>query len=288
MDLDELGPGASQLCLCGLGALPGLIGCQGPCVDQRHQLLVGQPSRQRCFPRAQIHIASHIDRPAAQADVGDWLGMYISSPDCTFGEHEWRPFVERQGFGHLAAAGRGRDVPVIVPTQFILDADLILLHLVAPNPIFEALAEQPKVMLSVAGDWVYIPSAWKAIDGEDPRLGIPTTYYGAVQLVGSARVDADPAAVAAVLRRQLAVLQPDLEVADPAESHGPKLKAIRAITVTVEEVRAKFKYGGNVDRAHRQAVIDHLLLRSGPGDRSAAAHAQRRGERSDAGREPLQ
>jgi transcriptional regulator len=203
--------------------------------------------------------------------------MYISAVDSTFGEEEWRPFVERQGFGHLVAAGRHRDVPVVVPTQFVLDADVVLLHLVAANPIFDALAEQPRVLLSVAGDWAFIPSGWKAIGCEDPRLGIPTTYYGAVQLVGSARVESEPAAVAEVLRRQLAVFQPDVDVADPADVHGPKLSAIRGITITIDEVRAKFKYGGNVDDAHRQAVIERLRERSGQGDVAAAAHAERRG-----------
>jgi transcriptional regulator len=203
--------------------------------------------------------------------------MYISAVDRSFGEEEWRPFVERQGFGHLVAAGRDRDLPVVVPTQFVLDADVVLLHLVAANPIFDALAEQPRVLLSVAGDWAFIPSAWKAIGGEDPRLGIPTTYYGAVQLVGSARVDSEPAAVAEVLRRQLAVFQPEVDVADPAEAHGPKLSAIRGITVTIDEVHAKFKYGGNVDHAHRQAVVERLCKRSGPGDLAAAGHAERRG-----------
>ena len=32
------------------------------------------------------------------------------------------------------------------------------------------------VVLSVAGDWAYIPPVWKAIADEDPRYGIPTTY----------------------------------------------------------------------------------------------------------------
>ena len=206
----------------------------------------------------------------------DCKRMYISAVDRSWGEQEWRPFVESQGFGHLAAAGRDRDIPVVVPTQFVLEGDLVLLHLVAANPIFDAVAEQPRVLLSVAGDWAFIPSAWKAIDGEDPRLGIPTTYYGAVQLIGSARVESEPAAVAEVLRRQLAVLQPDVDIADPADVHGAKLNAIRGISITIDEVRAKFKYGGNVDDEHRQAVIDRLRARSGPGDLAAAAHAERR------------
>ena len=132
--------------------------------------------------------------------------MYIAPADATLGEAEWRPFVEATGFGHLVAAGRDRDVPVVVPTQFLLEGDTVRLHLVRANPLFAALAENPRVVLSVAGDWAFIPSAWKAIGDEDPELGIPTTYYAAVQLTGTATVHDerhDPGSVAAVLRRQL-------------------------------------------------------------------------------------
>jgi transcriptional regulator len=202
--------------------------------------------------------------------------MYIATPDRSTSEEEWRGFVEAQGFGHLVAAGRGRDVPVVVPTQFVLDGDTVLLHLAAPNPIFAALDERPRVVLSVAGDWAFVPSAWKAIGEEDPLLGIPTTYYGAVQLIGTATVLTDPAAIAAVLRTQLGALQPSVPVADPETSHLAKLGAIRAITIAVDDVRAKFKYGGNVDSAHRQAVIERLRARAGPGDLAAAAHTARR------------
>jgi transcriptional regulator len=202
--------------------------------------------------------------------------MYIPPADRSIGEHEWRPFVETHAFGHLVASGVGRTVPVVVPTQFVLDGDSVLLHLAAPNPMFEALSEQPRVVLSVAGDWAYIPSAWKAIGDEDPALGIPTTYYAAVQLEGTATVDSEPAAVAAVVRAQLAALQPDMAVADPEIFHAAKLRAIRAITISVNSVRAKFKYGGNVDADHRHAVVRRLQDRSGPGDASAAAHALRR------------
>ena len=71
--------------------------------------------------------------------------MYIAKVDNGLGEEEWRDFVLSQGFGHLVAAGRGRDVPVVVPTQFILEGDEIL-HLVGRNPIFEAIEEQPRVL----------------------------------------------------------------------------------------------------------------------------------------------
>jgi len=202
--------------------------------------------------------------------------MYIAPVDAGVGEDEWRSFVTAQGFGHLAASGRGRDVPVIVPTQFVLEGDQVLLHLVARNPVFSAVAEQPRVVLSVAGDWAFIPSAWKAIDGEDPRLGIPTTYYAAVLLIGAAeRVD-DPGAIAEILRVQLAAIQPGVEVADPLEAHSDRLRTITGLRIGVEEVRAKFKYGGNVDAAHRLAVVQRLRERNRPGDAAAAAHTLRR------------
>jgi transcriptional regulator len=204
--------------------------------------------------------------------------MYIAPSDASFGEDEWRPFVESQGFGHLVASGRDRDVPVVVPTQFVLEEDRVFLHLAAPNPIFAALAEQPKVLLSVAGDWAFIPSSWRVAGDEDPAFGIPTTYYAAVQLIGTATVDREPAAVAAVLRRQLAVIQPRVEIADPELVHQAKLRVIRAITISVEEVRAKFKYGTGIDEAHSRAVIDRLRQRAGPGDLAAARHADRRNQ----------
>jgi transcriptional regulator len=150
---------------------------------------------------------------------------------------------------------------------------------VRANPVFGALAERPRVVLSVADDWAFIPSSWKAIDGEDPALGIPTTYYGAVQPVGTATVHDErrsPGSVAAILRRQLAAFQHGVVAADPGDAHAAKLFGILGIEIQVEQVTAKFKYGGNVDEAHRRAVADRRLRRSGPGDDAAAGHVVRR------------
>jgi transcriptional regulator len=202
--------------------------------------------------------------------------MYVPAVDATEGEHEWRAFVTAQGFGHFVAPGAGRELPVVVPTQFVLHGSELLLHVAAPNPVLDALAESPRALMSVAGDWAFVPSDWKALPGEDPALGIPTTYYGAVQLIGTATVLSAPAEVAAVLRRQLAALQPGVAVADPEQAHPSRLRAIRAVRLDIEDVRAKFKYGGNVDAEHRAAVVEHLRRRGRPGDMAAAAHAERR------------
>jgi transcriptional regulator len=206
--------------------------------------------------------------------------MFVAPVDASLDDEEWRAFVKAHPFGHLVAGGGSdRVVPVVVPTQFVLADQTVWLHLVRANPIFAALEENPGVVLSVAGDWAFIPSAWKAIDSEDPALGIPTTYYGAVQLQGTARVHDErtaPGAVAAILRRQLGVFQPDVDVADPAEAHAAKLLSILGIEIGVEQVRAKFKYGGNVDGAHRLAVVERLRIRGAADDDVAAEHALRR------------
>jgi transcriptional regulator len=165
-----------------------------------------------------------------------------------------------------------------VPTQYVLDGDTVLVHLLARNPVWDAIAENPTVLLAVSGDWAFVPSSWKAIGDEDPRLGIPTTYYASVQLTGAATSVDDPDEIAALLRTQLAALQPEEDVVDPAE-HGARLRVIRGLRMRIDDVRAKFKYAGNVDRAHREAALARLLDRDRPGDADAAAHLRRRIDR---------
>ena len=205
--------------------------------------------------------------------------MLVHPWDAPLDEAELWSFVRSQGFGHLIAPGR-RELPVVVPTQFIVDESTggrpeVLLHLARPNPVWEALAESSTVLLSVAGDWAYVPSAWKAVGEEDPALGIPTTYYAAAQIVADASVVDDDAQKLAILRTQLASYEPEVAHADPSV-HTRRLSGIRGLRLAVREVTGKFKYGGNVDVTHRQAIAERLEQRSGPGDAAARAHLLRR------------
>jgi transcriptional regulator len=206
--------------------------------------------------------------------------MLVHPWDAAFDDAEVAAFLRAQGFGHLVAPGR-RELPVVVPTQFLLDESAgdafpdVLLHLARPNPLWAAVAENSTMLLSVAGDWAYVPSAWKAIDDEDPALGIPTTYYAAAQLVCDAHVVDDEDGKLTILRRQLSAYEPEVAHADPAV-HTRRLAGIRGLRLHVREVTGKFKYGGNVDAAHRAAVAERLAQREGPGDAAARAHLSRR------------
>ena len=196
---------------------------------------------------------------------------------CIDRRHEWRAFVATHGFGDLVAGGRDETFPSSC-RRSSCSGDEVLLHLVRNNPIWSAIEENPNVLLCVAGDWAFIPSSWKVVGEEDPAYGIPTTYYAAVQIEGRASVMREPDEVAAVLRVQLGALQPEERVVDPSE-HGARLKAITGLRIEISGVRAKFKYGGNVDRAHRDAVAEHLAAREGPGDAAALRQLQRRIDR---------
>jgi transcriptional regulator len=200
--------------------------------------------------------------------------MLIRDVDCDEDPDRWRAFLVDQGFGHFVAGGAGRAIPVVVPTQYVVTEAEIVFHLIATNPIFEALEENPRAIMSVAGDWAFIPGAWKAIGDEDPARGIPTTYYAAVQVTGTCTIQSAPDEVAGVLATQLGLLDPHGVYVDPSE-HRARLGAIRGIRLTIEDVRAKYKYGGNVDVAHRNAVAEHLAERNGPGDAAALAHLRR-------------
>lgn len=197
--------------------------------------------------------------------------MLIHPWDTARDDAQWRAFAERTGFGHLVASGRGRELPVIVPTQFVFDGDDLLIHLARPNPVWRAIEENARVVLTVSGDWAYIPAAWKAIGDEDPALGIPTTYYASVQFVATAAIVDDPEQKLELLRHQLAALEPASGHADPAV-HRRRLNGIRGLRLAVDDVRAKFKFGGNVDAAHRRAAADLLHER---GDIAAEYHVRK-------------
>jgi transcriptional regulator len=205
--------------------------------------------------------------------------------DAPLDDDEWRGWLTRHDFGQLIAPGDGRDLPVVVPTHFLYDgATTVRLHLARPNPVWAALRERPRALLTVIDDYTYVPSDWQAAPGTPPELGIPTSYYATVQLSCDVEVLDDPVATAEVLRQQLAHFEPAGGYLPPDAAHEHyrrRLPAIRGLVLTVTGVRAKFKYGGNKEAEHRHELAEHLAERGGPADAAARDHLLRR---LDAGR----
>src|SRR5260370_8256920 len=114
--------------------------------------------------------------------------MYVPRADAPLSDVECWDFVRAEGFGHLVAPGVGRELPAVVPTQYVVEGRpgeatgiRVLVHLARRNPLWEAIAQRPLAVLAVAGDWAFVPGGGKAIGPEDPGAGIPTTYYAARQ-----------------------------------------------------------------------------------------------------------
>lgn len=206
--------------------------------------------------------------------------MLVHPWDAPLDDAEWREWLGRNDFGQIIAAGRGRDVPVVVPTHFRYDgATTVELHMARPNPVWAAIDENPTVLLTVVGDWTYVPSTWGAAPGTPPELGIATSYYATVQLTCAATVVDDPEELAALLRRQLGRFQPEggfAPVTADDEHYARRLPQIRGLRLDVTGVRGKFKYGGNKELDHRAVIAGRLAERGAPGDAAAREHLLRR------------
>lgn len=189
----------------------------------------------------------------------------------------WQAVLRSTDFGQLVTAGHVDGYPVVVPTHFVYDGDAtVLLHLARPNPVWRALEADPHVVLALTTDWTYVEAAWNADPGTDPDLGVPTSYYTAVQLLGVAEIVDDPDDKAALLARQLAHFEPPgstrVAPSTDIESDRRQLPGIRGIRLSIESVRAKQKYGGNKSPDQRKDIAGHLAERDGPGDAAARRH----------------
>jgi transcriptional regulator len=217
--------------------------------------------------------------------------MLIHPWDAAADEDEWRGWLAAHDFGQLAVNGLGGEPPFVQPTHFLHDPapgrfGEVLLHLARPNPLWPALAASPRVALSVVDDYAFVPGPWHAAEAGPAEHGTPTSFYAAVQLLGTAVVVDDPAEKAELLRRQLAHFQPEggtARVAVGEEPFGRMLSGIRGVRIEVAEVRAKFKYGANKAEPVRHRVSALLAERDAPGDRGALANQRRQLSRGGRG-----
>ncbi len=207
--------------------------------------------------------------------------MLVHPWDAPLDDAEWRDWLSAgHDFGELVAPGRDRDLPVVVPTHFVYDGErTVLLHLARPNPVWDALAERARALLTVVGDYVYVPAGWGAAPGTPPELGVPTSYYATVQLSCDVRVVDDPVEKLAILSAQLRHFEPGGAYLPPDPEHEHfrrRLPGIRGLVLTVTAVRGKFKYGGNKSLDHQEILAERLDDRAGPVDAAAREHLVRR------------
>ena len=133
-------------------------------------------------------------------------------------------------------------------------------------------------MLTVVGAYTYVTAELNTGPEDEPGYGVPTSYYAAVQIGGRAEIVDDPAELAALLNAQLSHFEPGRdgpEVA-PGNEYGKLLPAIRGVRFHFDEVRAKFKFGGNRKPEHARAIAEALAARGTDLDEEASAIQRRR------------
>jgi transcriptional regulator len=201
--------------------------------------------------------------------------MLVHPWDAPEHDDEWRELLNECDFGQLIApGGPDRDLPVVIPTPFTFDGErTVELHLAKPNPIWRALAERPRALLTVLTDYVYVPAAVNAEADVDPALAVPTSYYAAVQAEVDVDIIDDPVDKAAILARALSHFEPagSIRVTPSVDvaSDQMLLEGIRGARLTITNVIAKFKYGGNKTVQHRGEIAAALQVRNGPMDAAA-------------------
>ncbi|MEV8320815.1 FMN-binding negative transcriptional regulator [Streptomyces sp. NPDC059900] len=210
--------------------------------------------------------------------------MLIHPWDAPHSDAEWQQWLAAHDFGQLAVNGLPGEPPHVQPAHFAFEAGhgahgRVITHLARPNPLWPALEADPEVLLSVVDDYVYVPGPWQAPPDTPPEHGVPTSFYAAVQLRCTARIVDDPAEKAELLNRQVAHFQPDggsLPATPGEPPFGRMLSGIRALSLEVTDVRAKFKYANHKPPEIQDQIATALTNRSGPRDASAHAHQLRR------------
>ncbi|MFE8947858.1 FMN-binding negative transcriptional regulator [Streptomyces sp. NPDC007856] len=191
--------------------------------------------------------------------------MLVHPWDAALEDAEWQTWIaDGHDFGQLGVNGLPGNPPTVVPTHFTCYGNHLLVHLAKSNPVWQAIEHDPHVVLTVIGDYAFIPGPWRARPGTPPTDGVPTSYYAAVQFTCRAHVVDDPEAKADLLRRQLAHFQPGGDHAPVAVDQPPfgrMLSGIRGLRLEVTDVRAKFKYDDHKPVEHRTAVADRLTER---------------------------
>jgi transcriptional regulator len=159
----------------------------------------------------------------------------------------------------------------------------LLGHLARANPQWRALVPGEEAMAVFLGPEAYVTPRWYPSKAEHGRV-VPTWNYLAVHAWGRLRVETEPMALEALVRRlterhEAGADAPwQVEHAPPAFIAG-QLKGIVGIELTITRLEGKGKMSQNRPPADRAGVIGGLERRGEAGDAAVASVMREPGAR---------
>jgi transcriptional regulator len=188
-------------------------------------------------------------------------------------ERAMEALLAARGFGTLVAHDGTGPLAVHAPFLFARSGGpaTIALHVARANPIHEAVARDPRVLVACLGADAYISPDWYASANQ-----VPTWNYVAVHAMGRARLMAAGELLAHVDRlsglfeERLPKKPWTSDKMDP-QRRAAMLNAIVGILVEVERLEGQWKLGQHKSRVDHDGAVAGLRALGDPG---AAALAE--------------
>jgi transcriptional regulator len=159
----------------------------------------------------------------------------------------------------------------------------LLGHLARANPQWRELAPDEEALAVFLGPEAYVTPRWYPSKAEHGRV-VPTWNYLAVHAWGRLRVETEPTALEALVRRLTERHEAGADIPwrvedAPAAFLADQLKGIVGIELTIARLEGKWKMSQNRPPADREGVIGGLERREEAGDAAVAEVMRGRGAR---------
>jgi uncharacterized protein len=172
---------------------------------------------------------------------------------------ELTAFITSRAMGRLITANAsGRPQVGLYP--FVMHGDAVELHVVKTDAQAADMRENAQVVFEVDEVLSFVPSYFE--HPENARTA--DHYYRAAMIEGEARIDNEPGAVAAHLRRLLERYQPERgyrEVTATDAMYAPAVARLVMIRIHPTRCWGKFKEGQQLSPEDRAHVAKALRLR---------------------------
>lgn len=185
-------------------------------------------------------------------------------------EQEVVDFLQEMTFGFLGTVGSD-GLCRVTPLNYVYGNGYFYFHGSRAGEKMKHLKSNPNVSFTVAKEYAIIPSYFT-----HPQLACPASaYFKSVMVRGHVEIVNDLQEKAEALTLFMEKLQPEggYEPIDPGEQqYAGQLKAVALLRIVPEEIRAKFKFGQNLNNNNFDQVVQGLQERNRNFDQETVEH----------------